>query len=305
MHRIPPSRVSAVRMPPELFAAGSVSIDGRDPRRLASTAEVSLDPMDWSRLADELDAWQAEGRTASLWWRDDDAVAPAPALDRLASLARAHGVMVGLAVIPALAQSSLAPWIASVRAEVLQHGWAHRSHAPDGEKKAELGRHRAPGMIAHELAKGRTRLRELAGDRWVPVLVPPWNRIDPALIPALPVAGFRGLSVYGPRSAAEPVPGVRQTNCHADVVDWRGGRGFVGCERALASVVGHLAARRRRSVDPTEPTGLLTHHAVHEERTWTFIARFLERTREHPAVRWLSPGEAVLGGEADRVAQPP
>lgn len=304
MHRVPPSRASAVRMPPEFFAAGDVPIDGCDPRRLASTAEVGLDPMDWSGLAEELDAWQAEGRTASLWWRDDDAVAPAPALDRLAGLARAHGVTVGLAVVPALAKSSLAPWIAPVRAEVLQHGWAHRSHAPDGEKKAELGHHRAPGVIAHELTRGRTKLRELAGDRWVPVLVPPWNRIDPALIPALPVAGFRGLSVYGPRSAAEPVPGVRQTNCHADVVDWRGGRGFVGCERALASVVGHLAARRKRSVDPAEPTGLLTHHAVHEERTWTFIARFLERTREHPAVCWLSPGEAVLGG-VDRVAQPP
>ena len=242
-----------------------------------------------------------------MWWRDDDAAAPGPALDRLAGIAREHAVTVGLAVIPALASGALAAWIESARVEVLQHGWAHRNHAADGEKKSELGRHRAPGVVTAELVKGLAKLRGLAGDqgltgahglaraRSLPVLVPPWNRIDPALIPALPAAGFRGLSTFGPRRAAAPAPGLVQTNCHADVVDWRGGRGFVGHGRAIAAVVGHLAARRRRSADPAEPTGLLTHHAVHEEETWTFLARFVERTRRHPAVRWLAPGEAILG----------
>ena len=251
--------------------------------------------MHWSDLAGELDAWQAEGRIASLWWRDDDAAAPVPALDRLVGLAREHRVTVGLAVIPALAEPSLATWLESVRAEVLQHGWAHRNHAAEGEKKSELGYGRDAGTAMGELAKGFDSLRELAGARFRPVLVPPWNRIDPALLPALPQAGFRGLTTFGARRAARPAHGLMQTNCHADVVDWRGGRGFVGTERALAAVVGHLAARRKRSVDATEPTGLLTHHAVHEESTWAFIARFVERTRRHPAVRWLAPSEAILG----------
>ena len=247
--------------------------------------------MDWSDLFEELDAWHGEGRIASLWWRDDDATGPAPALDRLAGLAREHEVTVGLAVIPALARTSLAPWFESARAEVLQHGWAHRSHAAAGEKNIELGRHRAAGVVRAELSDGLAKLRELAGTRFVPVLVPPWNRIDPALIPALPRAGFRGLSTYGPRDAEMPAPRVRQTNTHVDVVDWRGGRGFVGPDRALSAAVAHLAARRERRADPSEPTGLLTHHAVHEESTWTFLARFIERTRDHPAVRWLAPRE--------------
>ena len=249
--------------------------------------------MDWSDLHDELDVWHGEGRIATLWWRDDDATAPVPALDRLARLAREHEVTVGLAVIPALAEPSLAPWLESVRAEFLQHGWAHRNHAAQGEKNIELGRHRAPGVVAAELADGFGKLRELAGARFLPVLVPPWNRIDPALIPELPRVGFRALSTYGPRLSPMPVPRVGQTNCHVDVVDWRGGRGFVGRDRALAAVVAHLAARRERSADSGEPTGLLTHHAVHEECTWTFVARFVERTRSHPAVRWLAPGEAM------------
>ncbi len=250
--------------------------------------------MQWPDLIDELDAWRDEGRIASLWWRDDDAVAPAPALDRLAGLAGEHQVTVGLAVIPALAQPALAAWLGSAPVEVLQHGWQHRSHAAPGEKKSELAGHRQAHAVAAELAGGFRRLGEIAGDRLRPVLVPPWNRIAPDLLPTLPRLGFRGLSAFGPRPAVEPVPGLRQVSCHVDVVDWRGGRGFVGCDRALAAVVAHLAARRTRSVDPAEPTGLLTHHAVHEESTWAFLARFVERTRRHPAARWLMPQEAIL-----------
>ena len=250
--------------------------------------------MNWSHLVNELDAWHAEGRFALLWWRDDDAAAPSPALDRLAGLARAHGVTAGLAIIPALVQPVLATWLESVPAEVLQHGWAHRNHAAAGKKKAEFGKGRDEDAVVRELKQGFDTLRSLAGPRFQPVLVPPWNRLDPGLIPDLAHAGFRGLSMYGPRSAAEPAPGLGQTNCHVDFVDWRGGRGFVGHDRALAAVVAHLAARRARSLDPTEPTGVLTHHAVHEEATWTFIAGLLERTRHHRAVRWLAPSEAIL-----------
>ena len=251
--------------------------------------------MHWSDLSNELDAWRGEGRIASMWWRDDDAVAPGPALDRLAGVAHEHAVTVGLAVIPALATGALAPWIESARVEVLQHGWAHRNHAAAGGKKCELGGVRASGAVMAELSQGFEKLEETMGGAWRPVLVPPWNRIDPALIPALPHAGFRGLSAFGPRLAAMPAPGLGQANCHVDVVDWRGGRGFVGYDRAIAAVVAHLAARRARSVDPAEPTGLLTHHTVHEEATWTFLARLMERTRRHPAARWLAPGEALLG----------
>ena len=275
-----------------------VSFGGSDSRRSAGAREATVAAMNWSDLADELEAWRGEGRMASLWWRDDDAVAPAPALDRLAGLAHAHRVTVGLAVIPALAHSSIAPWLESVPAEVLQHGWAHDNHAAMGEKKTELGHGRDAEASMRELEQGFGKLRELFGHRFQPVLVPPWNRIDPVLIPRLRRAGFGGLSVYGPRSEAEPAPGLRQTNCHVDVVDWRGGRGFAGRDRVLGAVVDHLGARRERRVDPDEPTGLLTHHAVHDEPAWSFIARLVEVTRQHPAVRWLAPGEAILGRRA-------
>ena len=39
--------------------------------------------MSWDRLEREIDAWAAAGREATLWWRDDDAVAATAELERL------------------------------------------------------------------------------------------------------------------------------------------------------------------------------------------------------------------------------
>jgi len=65
---------------------------------------------DWQALDAELDAWSAAGRTAELWWRDDDAIVPTPALDRLLDIRRRSGVPIALAVIPARAQATLAAY---------------------------------------------------------------------------------------------------------------------------------------------------------------------------------------------------
>ena len=43
---------------------------------------------EWPDLIAELDRWEEAGQVATLWWRDDDAVAPTARLDRLLSIAR-------------------------------------------------------------------------------------------------------------------------------------------------------------------------------------------------------------------------
>ncbi|TIT57545.1 MAG: polysaccharide deacetylase, partial [Mesorhizobium sp.] len=55
----------------------------------------------WQPLVEELARWQRAGRKAEFWLRDDDAVDPTPALDRLLDLTRQFAVPVTLAVIPA------------------------------------------------------------------------------------------------------------------------------------------------------------------------------------------------------------
>src|SRR5215472_4002810 len=86
----------------------------------------------WPDLAEELERWGEAGREATLWWRDDDAIAASAELDRLVPLA--------LAVIPALADAGLAARLAAARQSevaVLQHGWRHTDHA-DGGRKSEF-----------------------------------------------------------------------------------------------------------------------------------------------------------------------
>ena len=129
-------------------------------------------------------------------------------------------------------------------------------------------------------------------DRLLAVMVPPWNRIAPQLVPMLPELRFAGLSTFGPRERAEAVRGLQQVNSHIDVIDWGGTRGFVGGQAALYQAVSHLSRRRAGQADPAEPTGLLTHHLAHDEATWDFVAAFLDRVGNHEAARWLSAREA-------------
>jgi len=246
---------------------------------------------DWLDLDRELDAWGEAGLSATFWWRDDDATTSTPELQRLleaAATAAGQPVPLALAVIPAPADSALVRSLDVADCVVaLQHGYAHANRAAAGAKKAELGAGRDLSIALEELRSGSQRLRDLFGNRALPVLVPPWNRIDSALIDRLADVAIRGLSTHGPRTASTTNAGIVLVNTHVDIVNWRAERRFLGIEGCLRLVIGHLAARREERVDASEPTGLLTHHLVHGEDSWSFLGTFLQRTTRHPSVRWM------------------
>lgn len=250
---------------------------------------------DWRGLDDELSRWVDLGRVATLWWRDDDATDATPALDRLLALRARYIIGLGLAVIPERASGALAARLAADGATIaLQHGYAHQNHAAPGEKKMELGPHRPAMVVLGELGTGWLALERLFGARALPVMVPPWNRIAPALVPTLPEIGLRGLSTHGARTRVEPVRGLRQVNTHLDPIDWHGGRGFVGEAAAIKTLTRSLAIRRLAGLESAvgeEPTGLLTHHLVQDEAVWAFVDRLIARLRAHSGVRILTPQE--------------
>ena len=103
---------------------------------------------------------------------------------------------------------------------------------------------------------------------------------------AIESAGLRGLSRFGARAAAHAAPGLPQINTHVDVIAWREGKSFAGEEAVLGAAVRHLAAKRSGAADKDEPTGWLTHHAVHDPGTWDFLERLIEMTLRTPSVRW-------------------
>jgi hypothetical protein len=252
--------------------------------------------MSFDLLARELDRWAKMRRVATLWWRDDDAVAATEPLARLADLASRHEVPVALAVVPAALDGSLPRAVgASSWATVLQHGFAHRNHAAPGQRSCELRSSRSLPDVERDLATGLETLRAAFGERFLPVMVPPWNRIDAAVIARLPALGFTGLSTFGARAAATPLPHLVQCNTHVDPIDWRGGRTFVGADAAAGRLASHLAARRAGTADASEPSGLLTHHLVFDAAAWRFVGDLLARTCRHPAARWIAAAAAFSG----------
>jgi hypothetical protein len=248
----------------------------------------------WAPLEAELDAWMASGRAASVWWRDDDAARPTAALDRLLGLAATAGAPLALAVVPAWLCADPSPALAERSGvAVLQHGFAHVNHAKAaGEKGAcEIGLHRGRTAILDDLAVGRACLEQAFGNAFVPVLVPPWNRLDQALLPDIAGLGYRGVSTFGPRGPAVGPAGLVVNNCHCDAVDWKHDHAFRGTARTLVQLIGHLAARRAGEADPDEASGLLTHHLDMDEATWAFTARLLDTLARHPAVNWMNARE--------------
>jgi hypothetical protein len=246
----------------------------------------------WDALDRELDRWVERGRPATLWWRDDDAVAMTPQLAILFDLAARHAVPVALATIPVVAEASLADAVAAApTCTIVQHGYAHRNHAPAGERSCELGGARTADEIGRELRAGAARLHALFGDRFHPVVVPPWNRIDDAVVQQLPALGYAGLSAFGARATREPAPGLVLANAHVDPIGWRAGRSFVGAAACIERVVAHLAHRRTGVADPTEATGLLTHHLVFDAAAWGCVDELFARTARHPAARWIGVRE--------------
>ncbi len=245
----------------------------------------------WRDFCAELKRWGDEGRIATLWWRDDDAVTPCRQLDELFRVA--DGIPVALAVIPAPTGSALAGWLeqcAPSSARVLQHGWRHLDHGGSG-KKSEFPSSRPQNLAAADLWQGRERLAGLFGSRALAVLAPPWNRFEMAFLPLLVEAGIASISTIKPRPTAYPLAGLYASNVHVDLIAWRGERGFIGAAAALDGLTAHLRDRRCGSADTDEPTGILTHHLVQDSAASAFLAEFIGMTRRHPAVHWLEAGE--------------
>lgn len=243
--------------------------------------------MSEERLKQRLDDLASQGQQVAFWLRDDDAVEPTPALEMLLQLTRRYNIPLTLAVIPQHTGAALVDRLAQEPALcVTVHGWSHVNHATPPEKKQELGLQRPAAVVLGELKAGFDKLQDLYGAHFLPMLVPPWNRIDKTLVPALSALGFSALSVFGREKVPTP---MRLLNTHVDVMDWRGTGGGRDADVLFAEIADWLAP----DAEPLKALGLLTHHLVHDAAVWRFLERLFQLTYEHPACRWMSAGDIL------------
>jgi hypothetical protein len=249
---------------------------------------VSADP--WADLDVEFEAWASEGRCASLWWRDDDAVAAGPKLDQLVDISSNAGLL--LAVIPARLDESLAPALMNVsHVHIAQHGYAHVNHAQRGLGQGawELGLDRGEAAVLADLEAGRVRLQGVFGPSFLPVIVPPWNRIAPELMQPIAASGYVGVSAFGRRGSKNPTPGLLVVNAHCDPIRWKSGPRFAGESKTIGQLIEHLQARRTVPGDTDEPTGFLTHHIDLDSAGWDFCIRLAKMVEAHAGAQWVCP----------------
>ena len=239
-------------------------------------------------LYEELEKWSDAGKSADFWWRDDDVQKASEQLDKLLEISDRHQAAISLAAIPdGIAVSLAEKLIAHRGVSILQHGFSHRNYAPASERKMELGWHRPDEQIMTQIRSGKTCLQALFGKQFVPVMVPPWNRIDRRVVERLPEQGLHGLSTLGPRNSC-PVSGLKQINVHLDIIDWKNGRRFAGEEACLEQLIAHLSAKREGRADPGEPTGIMSHHLVHDAGCWKFLDDLFGFLAAQPTARVLA-----------------
>lgn len=241
----------------------------------------------------ELDAWRLAKRTPTLWWRDDDAADAGGELRRLLDLSTRYEVPLGLAVVPLKATPQTVRMVnRAPLVTVLQHGSDHENAQPPAHPPGQFAdTARAEGMAADLIAASRA-LDQF--ERRAPVYVPPWNRVQPELGRALPIAGLSGLSGFGGARLQAP---LARLDVHVDILRWKGRPRFKGRGRVAGRLRRELRTRRLMG-HWGEPIGVLTHHLDHDEGAWRFLESLFAWTTRSRTVNWTSVTQALAGASA-------
>lgn len=225
----------------------------------------------------------ATRRDVHLWWRDDDAGRLVPTLAPLLDLSRVGTRPVGLAVVPAWLDEATTDLIhGEAHAEVLQHGWIHASHARSGRKTIELGGTATTAACLDLLRAGAARLDSAFGDAFLPVLVPPWNRIADRVLERLGEVGYAGLSTFADDQRGT-ASGLVHINAHVDIIDWRRDRRMKPIAMLTAEVDDLLAQGGSPVI------GILSHHLVMSVDDVARLGRFYLELEARHRCRWLAP----------------
>lgn len=233
-------------------------------------------------LGPELHRWRAEGHAPVVWWRDDDARTPTPALDRLLALSHRFNAPITIAAVPDGDIKALARACRGIEGvELAIHGFRHENRAPAGQPSGEVNDLDRLADVVLELGTALDAFRRAGVNP--SLFVPPWNNAHPTLKKAL---GLQGLSL----SCYDGESGPARVDTHLDVMRWKPRARFRGALRFLLRARRLLVARRQKQLWD-EPLGLLTHHLDHDEPAWRFLETFL--TTLKPVSRVSLMGSAM------------
>lgn len=221
------------------------------------------------RLNHELAIWRRAWHTPVLWWRDDDCREPTWQLERLLKTRR--DLPITLAVIPDVDLHPLANRLdADDGITIAQHGVDHENKLPPGGPRSEFPMDASQASINAAVTAGRARLA--AAGLPPLIFVPPWNEASDRLIEAVTAAHY---DTYSVGVTGKPRDGLSHVGAQVDILRWKGKPHFRGRRRIFDALRKQLEWRRHMGAFD-EPIGLLTHHLVHDSRSWSFLDWFVD-----------------------------
>ena len=113
---------------------------------------------------------------------------------------------------------------------------------------------------------------------------PPAERHDPRVVRRRPESAGYGKHDREP----QPVAGLARLDTHIDPVDWHAGRGLHPPPALLAKLAERVERLAGFPPGPAAPTGILTHHLVHDDATFAFVDALLHFLARGGLTRWLS-----------------
>lgn len=209
-----------------------------------------------------------------LFFRDDDLGWEPAKFARLLTTFARHDQKLNAAAIPdcltdeMLAESIPYSYQAAPYLQVVTHGFAHRNHAAEGQKKCEFGVSRERASVREELLAGRERLQGRL-ENYFPCFVPPWNRFHESFLDLLPECGYAMLSRETEVAAKSGRAAIPEFDVALDLHTRKDGLRLDGQEifRALAN----------RQEEGHAVTGVMLHHCKMEEADFEALDLLLKQ----------------------------
>jgi len=203
----------------------------------------------------------------TVFFRNDDLGWMPPQFLRLAELFRSQDAKLCAAAIPMSCLETYKPSPFrdySKNLEVHVHGFTHLDFEGSG-KKAEFGAARGANAASSDLVRGFEIISDLFPDCFSPVFTPPWNRIDPKLIPVLKDSGYRAISTDGPARFAGS--GLQELNVTVDLHTNKKGR------PSIDQILEYVESS-------SNPVGIMLHHKVMTDADFIELDELLKRLRQ-------------------------
>ncbi len=251
--------------------------------------EVKIEP-----YYEDSDKWETlinllKVKKVNFWFRDDDAGVDNCSLIHLIEFMNNLNINILIAAIPKETDDNLAIKLKKYsNIRIGQHGYSHNNYSK--EEQSEYPENRNEELVKSEIIRGRDKLKDLFGNKFINVFIPPWFEIDKKFQKIIKRENFVAMSNYWGNHINEF--NLIEANCQVDLVDWDIAYTFGGEEFVLNQIINELE-------NDSSNIGILLHHERMGEESYSFLNKLITILNKYANITSIEEVIKSLGGEND------